>query len=310
MLTKLLPHLPRGRQPAVLDEAIVALREVGDDTHAFLLADLAPHWARLRDPAAALAAVQKLTDSFALGVALPGLAPYLDGLSLASALDLASQLEDAHYGAQALAGLAPHLPDSLLPKALDAARAVEVEPWRRDVLGALAPRLPEPLLRAAFELAATVADPDELAAALGAFATRLAELGSHEPALSTVRAIPVERLRAEALADVAPHLPEPFLDDALAQLETFDEYDPSSTALVALLARAAQLGYTDFALDSMRCLDDHTAARVMAAIARYAPPVSLTGCSAARAGSRTGWRGRTRSQPSRCTCRSGSSTVH
>jgi len=274
MLTTLLPYLPADRQRAVLDEALAALRTVHDDKRAVLLAELAPHQARLGDAGAAFAGVQKLTDAFALRIALPALAPYLDEPSLETALAIASRLEDRHYSAQALAGLAPHLPEALLTKGLEAARAIEVEAWRADVLGALAPRLPEPLLRAALEVAATVEDPLELAAALGAFATRLAELGAHDRALATVRAIAVERLRADALGDVAAYLPEPLLDEAFAQLDSFQALD-ASRALVALLARAALLGRSDLAVDGVRGLEDHAAARALAAVAPNAGPREL-----------------------------------
>ena len=224
------------------------------------LAALAPHLsepARTKAMADALAAaghrrgfrpVGEVTgDERARAAALTTLAPHLPESLLADALAAAAARE--MYGeerAAALAALAPHLPERLFAAALTAARGLSEE-GRFRVLAAMAPRLPEPLsddaIAAARRIGYAVGGAEALAA-LVALASRLPEPTRGEAlaeALAAGGGSADERRRAEALAALAPHLPEPLLAAALAAARDIQGADERAAALAALAPPLAAL---------------------------------------------------------------------
>jgi hypothetical protein len=89
---------------------------------------------------------------------------------------------------------------------------------------------------------------------------RLGELGYGEEALAVARAIPDEKVRAQALGNIAPHLSEPLqmtaLQEALTVARAIKHEYWQAQALAALVPRLGELGYGEEALAVARALPD------------------------------------------------------
>jgi hypothetical protein len=204
----------------LLREALAAVLKIRDeDVQVWALAGLAPYLPEtLRGQVVweVLAAAREIGDELRRAEALAGLASYLPQELLREALTVALAIQDERRRSEALTGLAPNLPESLLWEALGAIRESESESWRSEALARLAPNLPESLLWKALEAAREIRS-EYWSGALVGLATRLAELGYPNKALAVVCAINGKDQRAEALAGLVPHLPEPLKREALRE---------------------------------------------------------------------------------------------
>jgi hypothetical protein len=260
-LAKLAPHLP----PDVLREAIDAAQAIDDhEPRALLLVELATAGAvppdGTFDDALAVARRQRnARDRMAL---IGELVPLLPARLLEEALAaLTADGSDDSGTAEVLQALAPRLPAALLPAALDRAVAIEYLDARAAALATLGPYLPPELLDRAVEAARAIppgahidgrhgGGRDHRADALAALAPHLREASSvAREALTAAHATRWAPARAEALADMLPHLPSELQPEAVR-------------AALAALAEA-----------DMR--DDH-AARVLSALAASGDPDVLT----------------------------------
>jgi hypothetical protein len=334
-LIALAPHRPKADAPFL--HGLEGTNAVFEDLlRARLLAMLAPH---LREPllARALAAVSVLGNQRGRSEALSSLAPYLPQSLLAEALTTAMALSDEGKRANALAALVPHLPEPLAAEALEVARTlgvegpraaalaavacaspesaksralaealaaaraiphehsedagpaitvrrfgikielpereIEAERWRADSLALLAPHLPEPEKSVALEEAVAAARkieyPQWRAESLAALASQLTPAQSHRVLEEALQAALSDSWEggASALADLAPHLPESLLTQALTKSI---ESDVTSADLVAALAPHLSEPLLVKALLATRAIrDDPARAGALAALAPY-----------------------------------------
>ncbi len=105
-------------------------------------------------------------------------------------------------------------------------------------------------------------------------------------ALTHTRQMPDEEKRANALAGLAPHLPEELLDEALAAARELPEEsllgNPRARALAALAPRLAELGYPQEALATAREIgDEYHRAEALAGLASHLPQELLSQALAA-----------------------------
>ncbi len=250
-LAGLSPYLPE----QLLGEALVAARRMKDDylkvnslTSYFCAKALAGLGLHLPEPLKsevlreALVAAERIFLDSSRAELLVGLAPYLPEPLLGEAM------KQVHWGLRregnnkycerVLAGLAPYLPDLLLRKALVEAKKCEDSCDRAKALAVLAPYLPESLLMEALVAARGISGsfgrPDDCAEALAALVPQLAKLGYPAEALAAVQEIKHDYFRAEALARLAPYLPEPLLREALTALREISYATNRARALVGL----------------------------------------------------------------------------
>ncbi|OAN45148.1 hypothetical protein A6A03_15645 [Chloroflexus islandicus] len=277
-LAALVPRLPPAERDEVLTNALAAVQAISNEySHARALAVLAPHLPPVEQDTVltnALAATQAIANEWPRVEALAALAPRLPEPLLAAALATAQTIANEWPRAKALTALAPHLPKPLLSKALAAALAIADRRYRVRVLAALAPHL-------------SSADRDEVLAAVAiadrryhvrALVTLAPHLSSAErnnvlaEALTTATAIRVEDERAEALAALGPHLPEPLLADALTAAKAITNEGPRAAALAALAPHLPEPLLADAlaAAQVIRAADAR--ARALAALAPYLPP--------------------------------------
>ena len=294
-LAGLSSYLPETRRVRDLQDVIATAQAIADERgRAVALTRWALHSSEplLRE---ALATARGITDERWRTKALAGLLPRLAELGHPEdALAAAQEIVDASWRAEVLGRLAPHLPEiervQALREALATALEIGGEDRRAEALARLAPHLPEPLLR---EAMATAREMGEWSRApgpskwriegktLAGLLPRLAELGYPEEALRTT--IPDDGWKAETLARLAPHLPEPLLREALARVRSLPpyQYQSQAKALARLLPRLAELGYPEEALagllprltDLIDKYDDHPTneRRRAEALARLAP---------------------------------------
>jgi hypothetical protein len=283
VLTEMAPHLPDAQKEVALREALAAARESEDKyAQAEALTWLAPHLPKmlLRE---ALAAAREIGDEGAQALALAGLAPHLPEALLREALAAAREIGDEGARALALAGLAPHLPEVLLREALEVAREIGDGNNRILALAGLASHLPERLLREEAAAARKTGDKDGQALVLTDLALRLAKLDRYEEALAAAWEIEDEDDQALALVELAPHLPEVLLRQALAAVrETGDGSDQTQAWDIleqdrveepkGLVHRLAELGRYEEALAAVREIGDGgDRALVLAKLAPHLP---------------------------------------
>jgi hypothetical protein len=228
LLNMLLPHLSDQERSLLVDEVNTAAYEASKAAHA-----LRPG----RDRAVALAAVA------------PSLPDPDRRSALSEALRSVQDIQDSHQRSWTLLDLASALPTQLLGQALSTATQITDEQSRANALQGLAPRLPEPLLREAIAATAEFNSEYWQSQALSPLLARLAALGHVEESLERAGSIGIDS--AAALAGIAPHLPATLIEVALEVVRSLDdaiEFERSK-ALAALLARQADLGFADAALE-------------------------------------------------------------
>ena len=211
-LIKLAPQIPAKLQGRALGEALTAAREIErDPQRAEVLAKLAPHLPeepRLKALGEAVAAARGVGKYPREDRELMDLFPSL--------VELAAQLPE-------------ELQDRALEEVLAGARKIKSDSWRFEVLARLAPRLAE------------VGHPDKALEAVQEL-KKVAYYQREEPhAERLVRALgPPRRIGwwpgwAKALAGVAPHLPEAFLERTLGEVLGTEGAWNRIKALIALL---------------------------------------------------------------------------
>jgi hypothetical protein len=183
------------------------------------------------------------------------------------ALAYARQVPDVTERAVALAGLAIHLPEPLKREIQHEAsamvRAIEDPNVRAKWLLDVAPYLPEPVctqvLREAVEAVRAIERKDWRNEGLKKLTSDLIELNHLEEALIAAQAIEWDWIRAEALAELLPHLPDPdqtqvkqtVLEIAWKILQRGDQAIPAR--LPPVLAR---LGHPKEALTALQMIQD------------------------------------------------------
>ncbi|MCP4542518.1 MAG: apoptotic protease-activating factor 1 like protein [Chloroflexi bacterium] len=270
-LVRLAPHLPKD----LLKDALAAARTIEDENiQAEALLGLAPYLAE-ESLGETLAAVRNIPEvkideehyyhkSSPRAETLVGLAPHLPERLLGEALAMARTIEDEASRAEALVGLVPRLPEELLGKALVAMRAIENVFSRVKVLVSLVSYIPKEVLEEALtaihidynenqieiqaELASLYPEEEDLDVAMmlamalyGGYHVVLMELAPHlsedllKEALTAACAIEDEDSRAEALLGLAPHLPEELLEGALATACAIEDETSRADALVSMV---------------------------------------------------------------------------
>ncbi len=222
-------------------------------------------------PPQALAHVRQMPDEGQKAEALKALAPVLarqDPARLEEALDAARSIRNEEYRAYALSTLAPHLPPALreqaLAEALAAVRSIKDDKYRVHVLSSLAPHLLERKREEAMAEALMIAQnlPEKNARGPGSpRAEALASLAPHLPegllsqALDAAQGIRDEWPRTRVLAALAPHLPEELLPQALDAARSIRVEEYRAHVLSALGPRLPKALLAQ-ALDAARSIED------------------------------------------------------
>ena len=259
-LAALAPHLAEAAQAEALE---LAGAFEAEKERAWVLGRLA---AQLPEVllGKSLAIVRSIGDGYQRAEALAGLAPQLAGAPLAEALELAGAFEDEKERAWLLGRLAPHLPEPLQGRSLAIARSIGDEYQRAEALAGLAPQLSQPMLRQALEAAQAFADEGERAWTLGAVGMRFSgteRTRTLADALATVRVIKDEGRKAWALRELAPHLPEALLEEALEVAQEMQGPASRASALSSVaprLAPASRKEVLALALATARLIADAT----------------------------------------------------
>jgi hypothetical protein len=232
--------LPEPTRTRILREALEAARGVNDDTwRAVMLTAVAPHLPEdLVDEALEIA--RSIPDWPLRAEALTGIARHLPepdrSAALGGLLASARRLDDEWSRAEALATLAPHLPEPLLGQAVRDGLEIQHELWRLRSLAALAPRLAEPARTAALdELQASASglDGGSREEALATLAPYLPE-GRLAEILTAAWTSDSEARTAQILAALAPHLSPTLLDKALAAASMIQDERLRAQALATL----------------------------------------------------------------------------
>jgi hypothetical protein len=254
ILAGLAPHLPE----PLLRQALEAAEQVRDEMNrARILAGMISRLAELGYPDHALEVTKQIQAEVYRAEALVRLVPHLPEpereATLRQALKVTGQIRDESDQVKAIAWLVPHLPEpereTTLRQALKTAGQIENESFRAEALAKLAPHLPEPLLRQAVVDIGIPLYGFFWGQALAGLCSRLAELGYPDQALTIACQAWPESSRAEALAKLAPHLPEPLLHQALASArQIVSQYDHAD-ALAGLVPRLAELGHIALSLE-------------------------------------------------------------
>ena len=193
---------------------------------------------------------------------LAGLAPYLTKPMQKKALTVACNIQDDIHKVNALAGLAPYLPKSMREKMLrEEVLFHRRENWQVLAFTELASHLPNSLLEDALEVARKINFKWHKLKVMKV-------LTQHQPALieetlATARAIPIEEGQAQALAELAPYLPENIkcevLSETLAIVQKISDKQSRAGILNILAPYIAEVNPTN--LYSLWCSTLHTLAR-------------------------------------------------
>jgi hypothetical protein len=287
-----------------LESALATAREIGDkQNRAGAMSGLAPHLPQ-RLLGQALAAVRDMPDEEARAVALARLVPHLPAYLIEEALTAANDMQDLHLRTEALtrlacrlgelsdpeqalnvarevegeaskalalASLAAHLPQAeqkvALSEALATVGRILDEGGRAGALAQLAPHLPDPELKEALAIALRIHDKDDRVQAL-------AGLAPHLPA--RVKDVALEKawpdLKGRALPELAVHLPEPQLEEAVPIAAKIRSKPRKEAALAGLATRLATLGHHQGALELAGGIKDQAAkAEALIALAAHLP---------------------------------------
>jgi Trypsin-like peptidase domain len=266
----------------------VARRNPDARTRADSLVALAEH---LQEPLLsqaiqeAMSAVSQIEDDMVQAWIWRNLAPHIPRALLANSLHLAQSIplrlsDDRRPRSVALAAVLARMAQvGDGQAALQAAQAVENETDRAQVLAALARHLPSSLLPAALDIARTMKHVDNRAEALAGFAS--APQAHHntsvlQEAFDTARGVKSPERKSWILRRLAPHLPEAWIEDALAVARQELSKGNRWTLETALAARLGELGQWRRALDVARGLqNDIWLVRGLVAVASFVPEEEL-----------------------------------
>ena len=236
-IKELAPFLDRQLLEAGLDKAL----SLGEERfRATALAALAPHLegqmlSRCQKAAYSLVSMRER------GRVLAVVAPRLEGRDRARAQAQAwramDQIDD-ETKSQTLAAVAPYLSGIQLRKALDVAGAMQFEAYRAGLLVALAPRLGRHLSPRGLAMARAIEEPSVRVEALVSLLPRLDGRIRQEAladALHSALDIPHPTSRLDALARLAPHLPSHHLTRAAETVWAADDGLERARALAAFL---------------------------------------------------------------------------
>ncbi|MCG8349947.1 MAG: hypothetical protein MI924_19455, partial [Chloroflexales bacterium] len=271
-LIKLADHLPE----ALIAQALHEVRHLGNWRARVLpLAYLAQY---SPEPlhAEALCTVATIRDEHVRAQLLADVAIYLPELLLAPALDTARALRRSGAQATALLGLLPRLAAlGQAEQAFAEAQAMRDEQVRAAAFIGMAPHLAEPLLRQAMNLTHQIRARDLRERTIANLAPRLAEVGFAQEALATALTLRIPKVRAMALANIAPYLPECLLTQALSATQDIRYGNARAIALAGLAPRLPrQLLFQ--ALQLARAIGDIWAiVRAQATLAPYGSPALL-----------------------------------
>jgi len=189
---------------------------------------------QLWEPRRALAYAHTIPAATARAEALVALAPHLNAdergevLAQAMVAMTAAAASEAFHLAPVVARLVRRLPADSIPAAVAAVKAIVAPLHRSEALIAFAPRLPRDGRQPIIEEALTAA-----AEAGGLRARALARVAPHLPAerqgrvlaqaLASATAVDDPRFRAEALAELAPHLTPDLVLEAVAVVDRLED---------------------------------------------------------------------------------------
>jgi hypothetical protein len=257
ILTELAPHLPDEVRENALCGALEATLKVGDEYRQYRAQELA-------NPAQDRGVITLRASG---AEELATLAPLLSEPLLRKAFAAVLAISDVEDQAEALAGLAPHLPESLRQEALVVLVVLARLPFLLEDLG-----YPNDIQDRAFLYARDSYVLIHHEEVLIGLALLLAKLGHPEKALTMAREVDKYR-RAKALVVLAPHLPEPFLREALAMAREIKEERWQAEALVGLAPYFPELLLHE-ALDMAREIkNDRDRARTLLGLVPYLPKV-------------------------------------
>jgi hypothetical protein len=167
---------------------------------------------------------------------LRGVVPYLPEKMLWQALLVTEQIRFWRDRTDAYVVLAPRLPESLLRKALTWYQERESNLERDQVLAVLLPRLAEiGFVDEALDTTRTIKDEECLLKATAGIVPSIAKTGSAQRALAITKGIKHAIYFAQALLNLAPHLPTSMLTQALELARQVRLGKERAQALVALL---------------------------------------------------------------------------
>lgn len=200
------PNIPE----SLLDEALDAGREITTDyDRGNALAALAPRVAEFGHQQEALRLVQgerrHLGNNFT-AKALTMMAPHLNAEHLRQALQVARRLDAEEDRAAAVVGLSPYLPAKLLSRALAVIESMKHAVHQVEPLAAIAREFPEPKVKERLE---------------GVMITAMREYDS-------------QTARSDALARLAPYLPDELLRTALSESRRIDDEKQQVKAMVMM----------------------------------------------------------------------------
>lgn len=209
-LIESVPQMSIPLKERFLHEALRATQAIQHDyEQARMLIDLAPELSEslLRE---AITAAKTIGDTRWREYALEYLLPRLAELGFPSeSLSLVQQLDREHQG-QALIRLAPHISDALFDQALAIANKIGNPGWRAQVLARLISQR-ETLNRTEKDMSTENSTAQMLASLI-----ILAKSGHFEEAFTIAQELDDWHEKALSFATLAPYLPEPLLQKALA----------------------------------------------------------------------------------------------
>jgi hypothetical protein len=250
-LTALVPLLSAGDRPTVLAQALDAAAAI---THIYVrdgnaervkaltkIIPLLPDGDRPGPLAQALdtaAATSEYSRARPLGI----LADILPAELMPRALAAATAITRDNQRGEALKELAPHLPTALVPQALAAAAAItETDNFYRNwALKELARRMPAERMSEGFAALATISDDRERAQALTELAPHMPageQPGAWSQALAAVSSVTTDWGRAWALAEIAPLLSAGLVPQAVAVATAITDTPARLQAMTAFVPR-------------------------------------------------------------------------